>query len=384
MSSNWFNQWCSKSPTQAQLLLADMRAMGIDVPSLELVPEFTEFDYKRPRALEEPLPLYIFSTLHLRRPDWENTHQPNGYIRKSLYSILWFGVEEVIREDGKTRFSVIDLESHKNRLRSGLPDLFPLSEDEFRQVLVPNADLTKRDLSGIDISGRDLSHSQISVRVVESNLTGTDLSFAKGDIVRTYHRRKVSGDWESETFVSGTDFSRSILNGARLIESRFEQARFHTCSIAGAKLDRASLKGSAIYKSDLERTSCIESDFAESFIEESNFRFANLEGAIFAKSRLFNVSFEGAHLKNCSFRGADLRKCRFSRFTNLAGADFTGATFDKVQLQNLNGVDLGGIGLAIHSNTTLQDGSKSHRNAEVLDSEDFLEFRKQMNDSSSS
>ena len=349
MATELFNRWCANHQHRANQLLSDMRAMGLAVESLAEVEQFTKIHFSPPGDIDGIFPQYLLDTLDSRIPIWENSNSHNGYLKKSHFKALWFGITVVVTLENATKITLTSLEMMRTAI-SNSTDLSLIPAEEIRDVVGPSRDLRRYELSDHDLSECDISGSKLPIHLHSVNLFRTNLRSVVGDTRITTYRQKVTGDWESESSLYGSEFSQCNLDYARLDKARLYGCRFVHCS-------------------------AVASSWRNSFLESSNFvrtdlTHADFEGSDFSGASFHDVTFEDVNLRGCSFRGASLWNTRFGKYTNLEDADFLGANIYHVTRED----EWGGIGTAIHARTVLPDGVISNHNADRLSTSDYMRF----------
>lgn len=171
-------------------------------------------------------------------------------------------------------------------------------------------------MAGSNLSGLDLS---------ELDLTGIDLSQA--------NCRK-------------TNFTKCILQGARLHQTIAMEADFSEADLANSLMDKALLNKTKFGKANLQgcevrQALMKEADFTEASFEDAQISMSILQKAILINTNLTNVKadmsvFSDAKASGVCFAGARLEKCLFKR-TVLDGADFSGAALPSTMLHGAQG-----------------------------------------------
>lgn len=222
------------------------------------------------------------------------------------------------------------------------------------------ASLAGEDLTGVDLSGLDLRGADLRNALMESaNLTDTDLSDAK---------------------LEGAVLARAILRRTRLAHADLREVNLSLAACDGASFTGATLDGATC-----EKTVFHHCDFEESHLERTDLRECEWTLARFARASLRNLivtgqnlsgaDFSGATirkmtlihclLKAVSFRGADnegfgvletdarstrfdsatIRKACFVKDSQLAAANFTGATLTEVNFRMVNAPSINMAGI---------------------------------------
>lgn len=225
------------------------------------------------------------------------------------------------------------------------------------------------------------------------------------DCSNVKHRWK----FEHHGDLTGVNFSKAHLHGAKLhdatlkkanfAKAKLHRAKFHRANLNGATFDGAGLKGAEFYGAKLTGTSFVNANLkgagfgstpdssmaSRSSVDDckanpstackyvtlngADFSGANLAGANFAGALLVNVKFNGANLEGASFQGAEHRGSLFQK-ANLKGAnfdsgilanytDFTGADLTNARITGvtiLSSVPNGDIGSPVFTGATL-DGA---------------------------
>jgi len=144
------------------------------------------------------------------------------------------------------------------------------------------------DFTGADLSGANLSRAILSrANFAEADLTGCKLQGTQ------WKMAMLPGAILASLDLSGVDFTGIVA----------PQADFTKCRLTGANFQRAQLAAST---------------FAEAVVEQADFRLATLTFADFRRVKGAKAIFDDAKLTN--FRGGE-------------GADFTGASFKRVQAE---------------------------------------------------
>jgi uncharacterized protein YjbI with pentapeptide repeats len=203
-------------------------------------------------------------------------------------------------------------------LEQALLEAAVLTGVDLRNANLTGAVFARADLGGVDLTGAILNGANFggaNLRDVKAlgGLDLTDAVFAKADL-------------------SGADFTGAKLSNADFSEATFEGADFS--KVIGKKLFflRVNLSSAILAGADLQRCSFIEVD-----VSGVDFSGANLSASTFITAR-----GDGA-----VFRDAKLDKLRLIKDSTFAGADFCGASMQKVNLMGtrLTGSDFTGANL---------------------------------------
>ncbi|MFO0552332.1 MAG: DUF2169 domain-containing protein [Polyangiaceae bacterium] len=174
---------------------------------------------------------------------------------------------------------------------------------DFRGAKLTNAVLARALLAGADFTGAELQGANLGatelagVRFDRANLTGAILSRAKLDKAVFAHACLDQVNWRLVE-VGAVD-----VTGASLLDCSWTG-----CNLAGAHLGGANMRDATLVECQLDG---------------ADFTGANLEKATFVACKGEHVPFVGATLKNAAF----------VHHTELAGADFSDAKMEKVNLR---------------------------------------------------
>ena len=146
----------------------------------------------------------------------------------------------------------------------------------------------------------------------------------------------------SKGLLAGTDFSRSDLSGATLVDVAANGAIFDYARLHGADLSRAKLIKMTAYRADFSGATLVGANLHKAELARANFAKADLSGANLRKTGLSRSTLEGARLLQANLAGADLARAKL-KDVQLAGAKFKTARFFQTRIE---GIDLSGaIGL---------------------------------------
>jgi len=133
-----------------------------------------------------------------------------------------------------------------------------------------------------------------------------------------------------------TDFGRSDLSGANLMDVAASGATFDYARLHGADLSRAKLVKVIAYRADFSRAKLVGADLGKAELPRTNFTEANLTGANLRKAELSRSILQGVLLMRANLDGADLARANL-KDAKLAGAKFKNARFLQTRIE---GVDL--------------------------------------------
>ncbi|CAB1059476.1 hypothetical protein D1BOALGB6SA_4238 [Olavius sp. associated proteobacterium Delta 1] len=163
--------------------------------------------------------------------------------------------------------------------------------------------------------------------------------------------------------MEGVDLSNANLSGANL-----DDANLFTSILRGATFDDASLRNTIMEDADAREASFVNADMRGVDLYFALVRDANLSGANFSDTWMNHIDFERSILQNANFTGSDIRSVDFQD-TDLRGADLTFTRLYSSPMWNadLRNANLLGAELAsdnmltavIWGNTTCSDGSNS-------------------------
>ena len=155
-----------------------------------------------------------------------------------------------------------------------------------------------------DLTAAALSHADLyGVAISETDLSGADLSGSLMNDARLVESKLVDANLR-ETYLTGADLSGSVLTGADL-----RQARLTNTILRGSILRDAQLDGADLSSADLRQAQLVG---------------AHLAGARLAGSLLQNADLSNADLRDADLRHADLRQARLEGAV-LCGADLNEA-----------------------------------------------------------
>ena len=187
-----------------------------------------------------------------------------------------------------------------NQWRRQQPDL--------RSELRPRPDLT-----GIGLTGTDLSRA---------NLSGADLRWAN----------------LSRANLSGADLSQANLSEADLSQADLSRAHLSQAILSGTNLSKADLSMVYLNHADLSMSDLNETDLSGTILSGTNLSGANLGRTILNVTDLAGANLNGADLTGAILSGTNLLDVDFTE-TNLTQAYFVLATFARVDLSNVRGLE---------------------------------------------
>lgn len=142
---------------------------------------------------------------------------------------------------------------------------------------------------------------------------------------------------------AGTDFGRSDLFGAKLVEADLTDAGIDHAGLRTADLSRAKMAGVNGYRADFTGARLVGADLGKAEMSRAVLRWADLSDANLAKAELQRAVLQGAQMARANLAGADLARANLGD-GSLAGANFADAD---MYLTRIEGVDLSGaIGLS--------------------------------------
>jgi uncharacterized protein YjbI with pentapeptide repeats len=207
--------------------------------------------------------------------------------------------------------------------------------------LVPFADLTNCDLSGMDMEG---------INIWSADLSGANISNAN----------------LSDALLEGVDFT-----GANATGAIFDNADLFTTTLIGATFDNASLRDTNMEDAYAIGGSFINADLRGADLYFANFRDANISGANFSGNFFNSFDLPGAIAQNANFSGARMTFMNM-RDTDLRGADLSATALGHMSFHNADFRDATLLGAVrssgvhfddvIWGNTTCPDGSNSDDN----------------------
>jgi uncharacterized protein YjbI with pentapeptide repeats len=178
----------------------------------------------------------------------------------------------------------------------------------FAALAASDADLLRLEQNNsctrCDLTAAALSHADLyGVAISETDLSGADLSGSLMNDARLVESKLVDANLR-ETYLTGADLSGSVLTGADL-----RQARLTNTILRGSILRDAQLDGADLSSADLRQAQLVG---------------AHLAGASLAGSLLQNADLSNADLRDADLRHADLRQARLEGAV-LCGADLNEA-----------------------------------------------------------
>ncbi len=179
-----------------------------------------------------------------------------------------------------------------------------LRKCDFRGAKLKNAVLARAQLQGADFTGADLQGANIGA----TELAG--VAFAKANL-------------------TGAILGRANLNGANFQGACLDKVNWQLVEVGAVDVTGASLLDCALINCDLAG---------------ANLRQANLKDATFIECQIGGADFSGANLEkatfvtckgeNVPFVGGTLKGAVFTHNSELAGADFSDAEMEKVNLRS--------------------------------------------------
>lgn len=166
--------------------------------------------------------------------------------------------------------------------------------------------------------------------------------------------------------MEGVDLSNANLSGANL-----DDASLFTSNLVAANFDNASLRNTNLEDGYAPGGSFVNADLRGANLYFAFFRGGNLTGANFSNTGLGTVDFESAILQNALFTGSSLFGVDM-RNSDLRGADLSSTTLWYVSMNNADLRDANLLGARLRpgtnlsgitwGNTTCGDGSNSGDN----------------------
>lgn len=260
-------------------------------------------------------------------------------------------------------------------LEHGLdPDAIrPLTREQVQRMHAQGKPLAGAILSGVDLSGLDLTEADLS----GCRLSGTLFTKTRLDGARLVQAMADKADFTGASLRGAVLergmfgkalFKESDLTGAKARQAVFRESDFSGATLADADLDMAILEKTDFTGADLSGARinmCMVSgkadkaDFQSARITKSIFKGSSLDNADFRKASVNQSLFNGAKGKKVNFAGANLDKLRSGGNSEFPGADFTDATLRGAGLRDtdLTGSDFRGADLesAMIENTQLVD-----------------------------
>ncbi len=161
----------------------------------------------------------------------------------------------------------------------------------------------------------------VGASMPDQTIRGADFSEAnlqEADFSRTTLRSGSNPSAETPF----TNFSRAILDRARLINADLSECYFDETSLRGALLIGSGIRGSLFAEAKLDDAMMQQVDGVDATFDRASLTAANLNGA-----RLRGASFVGANLKGASLQAAQLHGVNF-RDAVLEGASLHAAGYD--------------------------------------------------------
>jgi uncharacterized protein YjbI with pentapeptide repeats len=188
--------------------------------------------------------------------------------------------------------------------------------------LVPFADLTNCDLSGMNLAGVNLYDAELS----GANLSGTNLS--------------------------GANLGGADLTGANLTGAILDNADLFTSTLIGAIFDNASLRGTNLDDAYAPGGSFINADLRGANFYFATLSNANLSGANLSDSWLGIYTFAGSNLQNADLSGSAISGDM--RNTDLRGANISFTTLSYVSMQNADVRNATFLGARLRTGTSME------------------------------
>ena len=195
-----------------------------------------------------------------------------------------------------------------------------LSNADFTNAIIRDANLTSANLDNIDLQGGQVIDANLSLSSLKyANLTDLTLT---NSILQSVNANGLS---LSRSQVASIDFSSADLAQADLSNAIFDDCNFSSTSFLGASL--------------------LDSTFKNSFFKNAS--LVNIDS--------LNLDLSDCDLSNATISGyltgADLRN------TNLSGADFSNSDLTQSNLLGATGFDPNNYSNVIYFQTTLPDGT---------------------------
>ncbi len=193
----------------------------------------------------------------------------------------------------------------------------------FVDVLAPETNFLKSDLSELDLSGATLTKCNFLEVVVTgvsfkgANLTSAVFLGAKGSGAIFRDANLTNLRVVQESVFEDADFQNADLTGATLRSTRLAGSTF-----SGAKMDGADLSECDLREATFTRVSAKEARFAKADLTSADISFANVMGALFTRANLTGADLRGSNL----FR-ADLLRVEVDGNTQTQGAETTDMRF---------------------------------------------------------
>ncbi|MFJ9825219.1 pentapeptide repeat-containing protein [Streptomyces sp. NPDC101160] len=183
-------------------------------------------------------------------------------------------------------------------------------------------DLAREDRTPGVSSGHDRVPSGVRANLSGVDLTGSDLSGAQL-YKATFSRALLPGVVLRRAYLAETMFVGAVLTGADLQDAHLQGADLSAPSVGSREgLLRADLRRADLSGAKLVGTNLRLANLGKTEAEEADFSGADLRGA----------DLRGANLKNADLRGANLVGAKFSRATNLTGADLKDAILEETEI----------------------------------------------------
>ncbi len=208
-------------------------------------------------------------------------------------------------------------------------------ENPTREIDLVNADLAKRNLTGVNFSKVDLR----TLKAAGAILVGADLSGAhlnEGDL---------SGCDLRNAKLIHAKLERADLTGVNGGGAQFESAQAREAKFNDAELTKANFKelegiqcdfsGATMRGCDLRNAKLMHSQLNQTILENAILEHANLGNAKGLHVKFENALLSGAHMRNasfsrCAFKGAQLVE------SQLIGGNFSESDFSRADLRNAN------------------------------------------------
>ncbi|MFF0435508.1 pentapeptide repeat-containing protein [Streptomyces sp. NPDC004327] len=228
---------------------------------------------------------------------------------------------------------------------TALPHWRPTYVAKARSIHLPEAVMTRSDLSGADLAFADMPRATLEAAHLTgtkfggANLSGTsfrDADLSGADLTRT--------DLQDTVFTGATLRGATFCSGGGACTGNLTDTDFTRADLTKAQLDQLDLRKAKFCDREMLILSPADNGKPPSPTpseETSPLACAVLRGAVFVFAHLSAVDLRGADMRGAFLSWADLTGADL-RHTNLAGANFTGADLTRADLRqaNLVGADL--------------------------------------------
>ncbi|WP_445172331.1 pentapeptide repeat-containing protein [Microcoleus sp.] len=235
-----------------------------------------------------------------------------------------------------------------------------LRDSQLMKADLSNANLSNTNLVMTNLEGANLEGSKLQQALYNAQTVfprGFDPVKAGACLIApnvllkeaNLARRNLSGVNLSEANLSGANLTKANLQGAKLLQANLNKTNLSGANLSSANLTAANLIGANLMQANLQSANLTAADLSGVNLKNAETRYANFSGANLSKvnlvgGTLHQCNLSGAILSEGNLCGANLSFGNFSG-TDLTSADLRGANLDNTNLEkaNLKGANLSGV-----------------------------------------